>query len=265
MRSTNETYFIDEAMNPESVPLISIIVAVLNDKATLQQSIDSVAQQTYPNKELIIIDGGSRDGTVEVLKANREKITRWISEPDRGIYDAWNKGVKLAGGDWIGFLGAGDFYAPDALQSYADFIGTFSRDDLPEYVSSRVNLVSAGRVMRTIGRPWEWRKFCRFMTVAHVGSLHHKLLFERYGLYDTTYRICGDYELLLRPKEGLRAAFMDKITATMELDGVSNRNPLVFEETLRAKVGTGGRGRLICQFEKVVAMGKWKVRNWLGL
>ena len=74
-------------------PSISVIVAVLNGAKTLQRCIDSVAQQTYPNKELIIIDGGSQDGTVDILKANQGKITSWISEPDRGIYSAWNKGL----------------------------------------------------------------------------------------------------------------------------------------------------------------------------
>ena len=85
---TNESYFIDKAMKHESAPLISIIVAVYNGKATLQQCIDSVAQQTYLNKELIIIDGGSKDGTVELLKANSNKFSYWISEPNRGVYNA---------------------------------------------------------------------------------------------------------------------------------------------------------------------------------
>src|SRR3990172_6849742 len=96
-------------MNQEFAPLISIIVAVYNGKATLQQCIDSVAQQTYPNKELVIIDGGSNDGTVELLEKNRSKFSYWISEPDRGIYNAWNKGLVQAHGEWVCFLGADDY------------------------------------------------------------------------------------------------------------------------------------------------------------
>jgi glycosyltransferase involved in cell wall biosynthesis len=96
-------------MKHESAP-VSIIVAVYNGKATLQQCIDSVAQQTYLNKELIIIDGGSKDGTVELLKTNSTKFSYWISEPDRGVYNAWNKGLAQAQGEWICFLGADDYF-----------------------------------------------------------------------------------------------------------------------------------------------------------
>jgi glycosyltransferase involved in cell wall biosynthesis len=97
-------------MNCETAPLISVIVAIYNGKATLQQCIDSVAQQTYVTKELIIIDGGSTDGTVDLLKANSGQISYWISEPDHGIYNAWNKGLAKAKGEWICFLGADDFF-----------------------------------------------------------------------------------------------------------------------------------------------------------
>lgn len=105
----NKTIFIDEAMIQETAPLITIIVAVFNGKATLQQCIDSVIQQTYSNRERIIIDGGSKDGTVELLEKNRSKFSYWIFEPDRGIYNAWNKGLEQAHGEWICFLGGGHF------------------------------------------------------------------------------------------------------------------------------------------------------------
>lgn len=94
----------------EATPIVSIIVSVLNGKTTLQQCIDSVERQTYPNRELIVIDGGSRDGTLELLAENGGKISAWVSAPDRGIYNAWNKGLALAQGKWICFLGADDFF-----------------------------------------------------------------------------------------------------------------------------------------------------------
>ena len=92
------------------LPSISVIVAVYNGIDTLQQCIDSVAQQSYPAKELIVIDGDSKDGTVELLKANQEKINYWVSEPDSGVYNAWNKGLAQANDDWICFLGADDYF-----------------------------------------------------------------------------------------------------------------------------------------------------------
>ena len=97
-------------MREQSQPLFTIIIAVFNGAKTLQQCIDSVAQQSYPNKQLIIIDGGSTDGTVELLQANDQSISYWVSEPDAGIYNAWNKGLKQANGEWICFLGADDYF-----------------------------------------------------------------------------------------------------------------------------------------------------------
>lgn len=94
---------------PQSRPLISIIVAVYNNAVTLQRCIDSVASQSYPHKELVIIDGGSTDGTVEIIKRNSDKIDCWVSEPDRGIYHAFNKGLDRTKGDWIYFLGSDDY------------------------------------------------------------------------------------------------------------------------------------------------------------
>src|SRR5665647_574950 len=90
-------------------PLITIIVAVYNGAKTLQRCVDSVSDQTYLNKELIIIDGGSKDGTIDILMANNDKITYWQSEPDSGIYNAWNKALGHANGDWIYFLGSDDY------------------------------------------------------------------------------------------------------------------------------------------------------------
>jgi len=89
-------------------PLITIIIAVYNGSKTLQRCIDSIIKQTYTNKELIIIDGGSTDGTVEILKSNTQKISFWDSAADRGIYHAFNKALVHATGDWIYFLGADD-------------------------------------------------------------------------------------------------------------------------------------------------------------
>ena len=82
-------------MNNKSSPLISVIVAVFNGAKTLRQCIDSVDRQSYLNKELIIIDGGSKDGTVDIIKNNQGKIAYWVSEPDRGIFNAWNKALAM--------------------------------------------------------------------------------------------------------------------------------------------------------------------------
>ncbi len=99
-------------------PKISIITAVLNRVNTIEQTISSVVNQTYQNYEYILIDGGSNDGTVDVIKKYEDQIAYWISEPDNGVYDAFNKGILVAKGEYIHFLGSDDcLYAPDTLEN----------------------------------------------------------------------------------------------------------------------------------------------------
>jgi glycosyltransferase involved in cell wall biosynthesis len=251
-----------EGNHAEGRPLITVITAVFNGAKTLEQSILSVINQSYDNIEYIIIDGASVDGTLDIIRRYDQAIDYWVSEPDGGIYDAWNKGIRLAMGDWVAFLGADDIYLPGAINSYAETIAD-SRDRRLEFISSRVNLTNGTKVIRTIGGQWRWKSFRRYVNVAHVGSMHSRLLFERYGLFDTSYKIGGDYEFLLRPKSGLRATFLNSITVNMGIAGASNNDLLGFREKERAQVTTGGRSSLISHIERIVAVGKWKLRKWL--
>jgi glycosyltransferase involved in cell wall biosynthesis len=232
-----------------SSPLITIITVVFNGAATIEKTILSVSGQSFRNFEYIVVDAASNDGTIGILERLSDRIDYWRSEPDAGIYDAWNKGVRWARGQWIGFLGADDEYYADALENYARFLSSHD-DGTLQYASSRLDLVRDGRVLATVGKAWSWPAFSRYMTVAHVGSLHHRSLFEQYGLFDAGYRICGDYELLLRPRAALRAGFLATTTARMALGGVSNLKPrAVLIETARAKRTSGGRPAWLCAVE----------------
>ena len=244
-------------------PLITVITSTFNAAKDFPAAIQSIREQNYQNIEYIVIDGASSDGTLDVLRANEDVIDYWVSEPDSGIYDAWNKGVQLSRGDWIAFLGADDTYLDGAIESYVALINSCG-DTPPEYISSRVNLVSRSQVIGVIGRPWSWRAFQKYMCVAHVGSFHHKSLFAKYGLFDMTYKICGDYELLLRPRDTLRAIYLNLTTVNMSADGISNANFNVFNESARAKVLTGGRNFLPSQFEKYWAIVKWILKRCLS-
>jgi glycosyltransferase involved in cell wall biosynthesis len=243
--------------------LFSVVTVVFNGAATLQATLDSVARQTHRDFEHIVLDGASTDGTVSILERNTDRLSYWASEPDAGIYDAWNKALRVARGEWIAFVGADDTYYPDALQQYAAAIECSAGRNL-HYLSSRVELIKSGKRVRTIGSAWSWPAFSRRMTVAHVGSIHHRSLFEEYGTYDTSYRACADYELLLRPKDRLRAGFVDRVTARMTLGGISNANvKRALTEQARAKNTAGGRAAWLCAVERTSAQVKDRLRSLL--
>ena len=222
-------------------PLLTVIVAVFNGAATLQQCIDSVARQTYPNKELIIIDGGSRDGTVDLLEANREQIRYWISEPDRGIYNAWNKGLARAKGEWICFLGADDyFWDARVLERLAGQLEKLPPDIRVAY--GQIMMVNSdGTSLYPVGEPWEKirGRFRQVMCIPHQGAMHRRSLFEQHGQFDESFRITGDYELLLRELKVTNAFFMpDVITVAMRQGGISSapaNSLLLLREVRRAQ------------------------------
>ena len=206
-------------------PLISIIVAVFNGSKTLQQCIDSVAQQTYANKELIIIDGGSKDGTVDMLEANREQISYWISEPDKGIYNAWNKGLSQAKGEWICFLGADDFFwDAQVLERMTAQLQAIPPAILVAYGQIML-LNNDGEALYPIGQSWKKIKdrFKQIMCIPHTGAMHRRSLFERHGKFDESFRIGGDYELLMRELKTGDAVFIPNlITVGMRQGGISS-------------------------------------------
>lgn len=225
-------------MNPNSPPLISIIVAVYNGKATLQQCIDSVVHQTYSNKELIIIDGGSQDGTAELLKTNDDYLSYWISEPDQGIYNAWNKALAHAKGEWICFLGADDyFWDTRVLERMSEQLVKLSSGVCIAY--GKVMLINyEGESLYTEGKPWKLIKerFKQVMCIRHQAVMHRRNLFEQHGVFDESFRIAGDYELLLRNLKKTDACFIpDIIVVGMRQGGVSSdpANSLATMQELR--------------------------------
>ena len=216
-------------MSPASSPLVSIIVAVFNGKGTLQQCIDSVAQQSYPNKELIVIDGGSKDGTVNLLHANQEKISYWVSEPDRGIYNAWNKGLALAKGEWICFLGADDYLWDSTVLERMSAQLVALPSTIRVAYGQIMMIRDDGQAPYPIGTPWEQVKdtfmSMSYMNIPHVGTMHRRSLFEQHGMFDESFKIAGDYELLLRELTAEEAAFIpDLIVAGQRLGGISTES-----------------------------------------
>jgi glycosyltransferase involved in cell wall biosynthesis len=223
----------------------SIIVAVYNAETFIERFMESLKNISYQNYEIIIIDGGSSDNTLKLLQRYDSIIDYKISEKDNGIYDAWNKGILKATGDWILFIGSDDILLPDALTKYDSFISKLENRDTIQYISSKNKMIDIeGKTVRTKGWAWEWPFFLKEMTVAHPGSIHSKRLFALYGLFDTTYRSSGDYEFLLRPKDKLEYAFMNEITVDMREGGISD-GWIGIKEHCRAATTTGGYNRIL--------------------
>jgi glycosyltransferase involved in cell wall biosynthesis len=210
-----------------AAPSISIIVSVRNAVATLEQCLESVLGQTYGARELIVIDGGSTDGSQDILQRCSSRIAYWVSEPDRGIYHAWNKGLAQAKGDWICFLGADDYlWEPRTLECIAPILAEAYPSTRVVY--GQVALVnSESQRVLLMGRPWDEIRslFPQIMCLPHTALMHHRSLFEQHGQFDESFRICGDYEMLLRELIAGEALFAkDTVVAAMGHGGVSS-NP----------------------------------------
>jgi glycosyltransferase involved in cell wall biosynthesis len=207
-------------------PRLSIIVATFNAAGLLPACLASIRAQAFDAWELLVVDGGSSDGTVDLIRQHADIIAYWHSHPDKGIYDAWNQAVAQARGDYVCFLGADDAWSdPAALQAMFDAIAARGHD--PDLVSARGRVVAEdGRPLATIGTRWDFRGLRRRMLICHPGSFHHRRLFEALGPFDTQYRIAADYDWMLRLPASTDALFVDRVVLQIRDGGVSRRRRL---------------------------------------
>jgi glycosyltransferase involved in cell wall biosynthesis len=226
-------------------PVISIVTATYNAESHLQNLIKSIIPQKTERVELIIIDGKSKDGTIGIIEDNNEFIDYWISEPDTGIYDAWNKGINIARGKWIMFLGADDVLKENSLSKLMFSLKNIKTANEIDLISSKVEMINDQRhITRVKGWPWCWPNFLFEMTIAHPGALHSRKLFEKYGIFNVKYKITGDYELLLRAKSKLKTYFIDEVIVQMSEGGASDSIKAIKEQR-RASIKTGGANSIL--------------------
>lgn len=205
--------------------LFSIIIAAFNARNTIESCLNSVWLQKQKDYELIVIDGNSSDGTQEYLESVAAKIDYLVSEPDTGVYNAWNKAIKVASGEWICFVGADDeFASPLVLEQVASVLKSKVRDE--KYVYGSINVVNQrGAILEQLGSPWQEVRdtFKSIHCVPHTGSFHHRSMFESGG-FDESFKIAADYEFLLRYLKTGEAFFIeDLITLNMRVGGMSSR------------------------------------------
>lgn len=210
-------------------PLISIITSTYNAEKYFSDLILSLREQDRGGIEWIVVDGGSKDSTIAIANEARDVIDVLISEPDRGIYDAWNKGLAQTQGDWIAFMGADDYYLPDALETCRK--AAFAAPTQVNMIIGTILWVDEAdsRIVRTISSPWDWQKMQKWMNIGHPATLHHRTLFERFGNFDTSLRSASDYDFLLRAGPHIQASFISKPLARVRIGGASNQSQALKE------------------------------------
>lgn len=205
-------------------PRLSIIIATWNAARTFERCLRSIIGQDFADWELLIADGGSTDGTVDLIRRHDAHITWWRTERDGGIYDAWNQALVHTRGEYVCFLGADDAFADQGALTRLDAaIGTQQYD----LVSSRGLIFdpATGKEVN-FGSAWNYRRIGRRMVVCHPGLLHRRSLFDRYGTFDTRYRVAGDLDFLLRMPPNLPTLHVDTTSVLIEAGGVSRTNVL---------------------------------------
>lgn len=206
---------------------ISIITATFNSSAYIADCVKSVNDQTYRDIEHIIVDGASKDNTLEIVKNMPSRVAKIVSEPDKGIYDAMNKGIQAATGDVIGILNSDDFFtSDDVIQTVVD---SFKNNDI-DALYGDVHFVSPDNLSKSV-RYYSSSVFkpslFRFgFMPAHPSFYMKKECYDKYGLYALDYKIASDYDLLIRYlyKEKIKYKYIKKDFVTMRTGGVSTEN-----------------------------------------
>lgn len=210
--------------NAGTSPRLSIIIATWQAARTLERCIRSITEQDFKDWELLIADGGSTDATVGLIRSYEAHIAWWRSGKDAGIYDAWNEALTHARGEYVCFLGADDAWIDAAaLTRLFDAI----EDHKYDLVTSR-GLVSGSSTAKAVefGSGWDYRRIGRRMVVCHPGLLHSRSLFDRYGKFDSRYRIAGDLDFLLRLPPSVHTLHVKATSVLIDATGVSRKNVL---------------------------------------
>ncbi len=206
---------------------VTIITVVLNNKDYIEDCIKSVVSQHYKDIEYIIIDGGSTDGTIDIIKKYEDKINVWNSERDEGMYDAINKGIGMSNGDIIGILHSDDLYVDKYVID--NVVGEFGKYNVDSVYADLIYVERNN--LNNVVRYYDSSvfKICKFAygwMPAHPTCFIKKIVYDKYGLYRTDFIIAADYELLVRlyAKHKVNYSYLPKVIIKMRSGGLSTRN-----------------------------------------
>jgi len=239
---------------------ISIITVCFNSDKTLETTIQSVLAQTYNNIEYIIVDGMSKDNTLNIIKKYEGKIANWISEPDQGLYDAMNKGIELATGDLVGILNSDDVFAETTvLETIANF---HQKHTIDASISNIIQTNEEGKVIRLYSaKNWQPQKLKIGFMPAHPGIFFKKDLFAKLGNYQLDFKIGADYELITRYflKHQISWKYLDLTTSSMLVGGLSSSGLSSYQLISKEIKKALNRNGIKFSYLKIQLRGFWKL------
>ena len=215
---------------------LSVICATKNSAVTLPFLLESYKKQRTEETEFIVVDACSTDLTHEILKNYDKEIDGLIIEPDRSIYDAWNKGVRLAQGDFVCFIGADDRIAPGAINALLSAINEYG---VADFIHGHNILLKKGQFSALIGRPYQSETIEKYLPMAHVMSSHRRMWIIDNGGFDATYRSSGDYDFLLRVRKSMQIVDCQAILAYVADAGISRSSITPILESFRSRRKNG--------------------------
>ena len=212
-------------------PLISIITVVFNNVHTLEQTINSVVNQSYSNIEYIIIDGGSTDGSVDVIKKYESKISYWVSEPDKGIYYAMNKGLSIATGKLVSILSSDDWYESTTVEKAVNYYKLNPEVDI---IHGLLRFIGANDMPDLV--TGHYNSFLTKGMIEHPTCFISRKMYDKVGFYNVHYKSAGDYEWMLRAKKlEAKFLFIPELFTNFRRGGISSSYIGASEELLIKK------------------------------
>ena len=216
----------DTSYSKNKTPFISIITVSYNAVEYIEQCLQSVVEQTFDNFEYIVIDGGSSDGTDQLIEKYQDDLSYWHSKPDRGLAHAFNLAVSHARGQWILFLNSDDYFVNSyVLENMYQFL---TDNEYADVIFGQVEVVSREDSPKKIGGPYgapfKWRQFLMRDTIPHQAAFTNKKLFINNGVFDEDFHIAVDYEHYLRTGSKLSAIFYPILVANMRDGGLSQKS-----------------------------------------
>jgi glycosyltransferase involved in cell wall biosynthesis len=210
----------------DECPLVSIITVVYNGYEVIERTILSVINQSYTNIEYIIIDGGSKDGTIDIINKYKNKISYWISEPDRGISDAFNKGIKVSSGELIGLLNSGDYYESRSVEIIVKDYLLRANSKLKNYFIIHGNVRMVNNSKSKIYKPPAIRTFSYRMPIWHPTVFVSRNVYN-YFLFNPEFKIAMDYDLFSRvySNQGY-FCYVNELICNMDVNGISNKQAI---------------------------------------